>query len=161
TLLYDTLVLRLDHELDRYAEYMQFLQDRGRLVARRWQREARRNTPGALALRAEELGSSLNDLLLRAQSTLGRPIVELGSTVDKWVFAVSTLGRLAARLLLLTLLGLGLAALGGWLAGTPVDVGAALLAVARNALYEVLAAVLILLNLRHILFRLRERDSVR
>ncbi len=159
TLLYDSIVLRLDHQLDRQQEYLEFMKDRAVLVKKRWRRRMRQNVGDTLFLRTEELSHSVNDVMLRAQATLGRPIVEFGSTVDKWIFAASVLGRLAGRILVVTALGLGLVAAGRWLSGSPVTFNEALLAVLRSPVYVVFLALAAVLNIRHILFRLRERDD--
>ena len=159
TLLYDSIVLRLDHQLSRWEEYAHFMDDRAQMIKDRWRQQLRDNAGDTVFLRAEELSYSLNDLMLRAESTLGRPIVALGSSVDKWAFTLSVLSRLAGRIFLVTLIGLGLVTLLHAAAGQPTTLGEALLVIGLNPLYQIIVVLAGVLNLRHILFRLRERDA--
>jgi predicted unusual protein kinase regulating ubiquinone biosynthesis (AarF/ABC1/UbiB family) len=162
TLLYDSIVLRLDPKLSRYAEYRQFMKDRAELIRKRQRREWHERGEDRVFLRLEELGNTVNDLMLRAQTTLGRPIVEFGSTVDKVVFSVGVLGRLAGRVLLVTVLAMSGVAASRSLYGTPVTLdsfSSSLLAVVQYPLYQLFLAAAVVLNLRHILFRLRDRDD--
>jgi ubiquinone biosynthesis protein len=159
TLLYDSIVLRLDHQLSRYYEYMQFMKDRAKFVKDRWRQRLHDNAGDTLFLQAEELSNSVNDLMLRAETTLGRPIVEFGSTVDKWVFAVSVLSRLAGRVLLVTAVATAGVSISRSLFGVPVSLPGSLLTVAQSLPYQLFLVAAGVLNLRHILFRLREQDT--
>ena len=85
TLLYDSIVLRLDNQLDRYHEYTEFMKVRAVLVKRKWRRKLRDNAGDGVFLNVEDLGNTFNDLMIRAQTILSKPIVNLGSTVNKWV----------------------------------------------------------------------------
>ena len=164
TLLYDSIVLRLDHQLSRYAEYRLFMKDRAVLIKKRWRKQNRENAGDAMFLRVDELGNTINDLMLRAQTTLGRPIVEFGSTVDKWVFAISVLSRMAGRILFVTALAMAGVAASRSLYGTQLTLASfngVLLTVVQNPLYQIFLVLAGVLNLRHILFRLRERDTSR
>jgi ubiquinone biosynthesis protein len=159
TLLYDSIVLRLDHQLDRYDEYMDFMRYRARLVNRRWRKRLRDNTGDTIFLNLEELGSTFNDLMIRAQSLLSRPVVNLGSTVNKWVFTVSVLSRMAVRIFFVTLALVGLAQVFQYWAGVPVPFLNTLGGVVSNKLYLVFVGATVLFSARLILFRLRDRDT--
>jgi predicted unusual protein kinase regulating ubiquinone biosynthesis (AarF/ABC1/UbiB family) len=159
TLLYDSIVVRLDSEFNRHAQYMDFMKDRAALIKKKWRRDLRENAGDAVFLRIEELNDSLNDILLRAQTTLSRPIVEFGSTVDKWVFALSVIGRMAGRVLLVTVLAVAGLYAYRELNGLPISPSGLLFDVSLSWPYQLFLAVTAALNLRHILFRLRERDE--
>jgi hypothetical protein len=60
---------------------------RAQLVKRKWRRKLRDNAGDGVFLNIEDFGNTFNDLMIRAQTILGKPIVSLGSTVNKWVFA--------------------------------------------------------------------------
>jgi len=117
TLLYDSIVLRLDNELDRYDEYTLFMKDRAQLVKKKWRKKLRDNSGDQFFLNLEDLGKSLTDLMISAQTTLNRPIVSFGSTVDKWVFSIAVLSRMVGRILLVTFLAMGAIALYNSLTG--------------------------------------------
>jgi ubiquinone biosynthesis protein len=159
TLLYDSIVLRLDTRLDRYYEYTQFMKDRARLVKKKWRERLRENSGDGLFLHLEELGKSFNDIMIRTQTTLGRPIVNLGSTVDKWVFTVSVLSRMAGRILLVTILGMVLINIVLYLTGQPISYLNTLSLVVQNTFYQLFLVVAAIFNIRHILFRLSDRDA--
>jgi ubiquinone biosynthesis protein len=158
TLLYDSIVLRLDNQLNRYDEYLHFMKDLAQLVKLKWRARLRDNSGDHFFLNVEEAGNALNDLLLKTQSAQGRPIVTLGSTINKGIFSASVLLRLAGRLILVTLLAMLGVQLWYALAGEPFSMGMAFSAVIRNRLYQVLVAAALLLNLRHIVVRLTEPE---
>ncbi len=138
------------------------MKDRAGLIKKRWRAEQRENAGDRLFLSVEELGNTVNDLMLRAQTTLGRPIVEFGSTVDKLVFTISVLSRLAGRVLVVTVLALAGVAFSRSLYGTPVtfaSFSSSLLAVLQSPLYQVFLLLAAAVNIRHILFRLRDQDD--
>jgi ubiquinone biosynthesis protein len=159
TLLYDSIVLRLDHELDRYQEYMEFMKIRARFVKRKWRRRLRQNSGDEFFLNVDELRGTFDDLMIRAQVTLSRPLVTFGPTVDKWIFTTSVLSRLAGNLLFVTLLVTGFVALASYWTGTPVAFISALTGVVWNKLYLTFLAVATIFSVRLILFRLRDRDT--
>jgi ubiquinone biosynthesis protein len=159
TLLYDSIVLRLDNKLDRYEEYTRFMKDRAGLVKKKWREKLKDNAGDNLFLNLEELGKSFTDLMIRTQTTLGKPLVNLGSTVDKWVFAASVLSRMAGRILLVSLLGMGLFTLVGYLNTQPLSFMQALTMLVQNHLYQFFLVAVAFFNIRHILFRMRDRDS--
>ncbi len=159
TLLYDSIVLRLDHQLDRYDEYTDFMRYRAQFVNRRWRKRLRDNSGDNIFLNVEELGNTFNDLMIRVQSLLSRPVVNLGSTVNKWVFTVSVLSRMAARILFVTLALVGLVQIAQYWLGVPVPFLNTLGAVTSNKVYLVFLGATILFSVRLILFRLRDRDT--
>jgi hypothetical protein len=159
TLLCDSIVLRLDHELDRYQEYINFMKYRAQFVNRRWRKRLRDNTGDNIFLNLEELGNTFNDLMIRAQSLLSRPVVSLGSTVNKWVFTVSVLSRMAGRILFVTLALVGLVQIVQYWMGMHVPFLNTLGAVASNKLYLAFLGATTLFSVRLIIFRLRDRDT--
>jgi len=158
TLLYDSIVLRLDHQLDRYEEYTLFMKDRANLVKKKWRKKLRDDAGDTLFLQLEEMGKTFIDVMIRTQSTLGKPLVNLGSTVDKWIFTTSVLSRMAGRILLVTLVGIGLYALVFYLNRTPFTLPGTFSLVLNNLIYQIFLVFTVIFNIRHILFRLRDRD---
>jgi predicted unusual protein kinase regulating ubiquinone biosynthesis (AarF/ABC1/UbiB family) len=158
TLLYDSIVLRLDNHLDRYHEYTEFMKIRAQLVKQKWRQKLRDNAGDGVFLNIEDLGNTFNDLMIRAQTILSKPIVNLGSTVNKWVFATSVLSRMAGRILFVTILCMVFISFGHLLTGTPVSFALAAVQVIQNRLYQVFLVVALLFSTRLILFRLQDRD---
>ena len=158
TLLYDSIVLRLDNHLNRYDEYTLFMKDLAQLVKQKWRTQLHDNSGDGFFLNVEEAGNALNDLLLRMQSAVGRPIVTLGSTINKGIFSASVLVRLAGRVLFITLLAMLGVQLWHAAAGESVPVAMAFGAVIENQLYQVLVLGALILNLRHIIVRLTEPE---
>lgn len=158
TLLYDSIVLRLDNQLDRYHEYTEFMKIRAQLVKRKWRRKLRDNAGDGVFLNVEDLGNTFNDLMIRAQTILSKPIVNLGSTVNKWVFAASVLSRMVGRIVLITLLGMGLVGAVNIISGTPVSFVLTAGAVFQSRVYQGFLVITFVFSTRLILFRLRDRD---
>jgi predicted unusual protein kinase regulating ubiquinone biosynthesis (AarF/ABC1/UbiB family) len=158
TLLYDSIVLRLDNQLDRYHEYTEFMKIRAQLVKRKWRSKLHDNAGDGVFLNIEDFGNAFNDLMIRAQTTLGRPIVSLGSTVNKWVFATSVLSRMAGRILFVTVVCMTLTGILHFFAGTSISFVSAVEQVIQNRLYQVFLFFAVLFSTRLILFRLRDRD---
>ena len=159
TLLYDSIVLRLDNKLDRYDEYTLFMKDRAQLVKKKWRKKLRDNSGDQFFLNLEDLGKSLTDLMISAQTTLNRPIVSFGSTVDKWVFSIAVLSRMVGRILLVTFLAMGAIALYNSLTGQVKSFQDILGSVLQSRLYWLFLLSACILNFRHIAFRLKDRDS--
>jgi len=118
----------------------------------------RDNSGDGFFLNVEESGNAFNVLLLSTQSAAGRPIVTLGSTINKGIFGASVLVRLAGRILFVTILAMLGVQLWHAAAGDSVSMGTALSAVIQNWLYQVLVAGALLLNMRHIIVRLTEPE---
>ncbi len=158
TLLYDSIVLRLDNQLDRYYEYTQFMKDRANLVKDKWREKLKENSGDGFFLNIEEISKSFNDLMIRTQTVLGQPLVHIGSTVDKWIFAISVISRMVGRILLLTILGIALADIILVLNQQPVSASIIFNTVIQNKFYQIFIIAAVILNIRHILFRLRDLD---
>lgn len=158
TLLYDSIVLRLDNQLDRYHEYTEFMKIRAELVKRKWRKKLHKNAGDGVFLNIEDFGNAFNDLMIRAQTTLGRPIVNLGSTVNKWVFATSVLSRMVGRILLVTVLWMSFIGFLRVLNSDPVSFAIAAEQVVQNRLYQAFLIIAMVFSVRLILFRLGDRD---
>ena len=161
TLLYDSIVLRLDNHLNRYNEYKLFMRDLAQGVKLKWRRQLRENSGDGFFRNLEEAGNALNDLLLRVQTEVGRPIVTLGSTIDKGIFTASVLVRLAGRVLLGTLLAVLAVQLGQAAAGEALPVAQAFAVVIQSRLYQVLVLGAAVLNMRHIIVRIMQPEVER
>jgi uncharacterized RDD family membrane protein YckC len=96
--------------------------------------------------------------MIRAQTVLGKPIVNLGSTVNKWVFATSVLSRMVGRILFITALCMGLISLAHIFTGAPISFTLAADQVLQNKIYQIFLVVALVFSARLILFRLHDRD---
>lgn len=158
TLLYDSIVMRLDNHLDRYHEYGQFMNDRAKMVKNKWRRRLDNNSGETLFLRVEDLGKAVNDLMIRAQTTLSHPILSFGSSVDKWVFVMTVLSRMTGLIFSITLGLVVILYLMSLLTGSVFLFSNVLLGILRSKPYLLFLIFALFFNIRHILFRLRDRD---
>lgn len=158
TLLYDSIVLRLDNQLNRYHEYGQFMRDRAKMVKKKWSKSLHNNSVEAFFLRAEDLSKAANDFMARAQTTLSRPILSFGSTVDKWIFSATVLSRMIGRIFFITLTLLVSFYYIGLLTGSATSFLVVLSNILNSKLYILFIVIALFLNIRHILFRLEDRD---
>jgi ubiquinone biosynthesis protein len=159
TLLYDTLVLRLDRKIDRYEEYGRFMNYRAGLAKKRLQKRWQRNLKDGIYMRLHELAETAEDVVQRVQHTLSSPILNFGSVIDKWIFAFSVLGRMVGRLALVASIAVGLVSLVHYSRDGAVDVINVLNSLLPNGLFQLALLIVVVLNVRLILFRLRERDA--
>jgi hypothetical protein len=159
TLLYDTMVLRLDRSINRYDEYARFRRrEEARWAKERWRkrtRDARRD----LFLRVEELAEAGEDLMALARQTISSPVLNFKSLVEKWVFTLSVLSRTAARLVLLTAIAAGAVAASRYFRAAPAPLLDSLWTALRSRAYQAVVVAVVVLNTRDILFRLTDRDN--
>jgi ubiquinone biosynthesis protein len=157
TLLYDTLVLRLDRTADRYERYDRFRHDRAVFARKRWHARTRLGRE-QFFLRADEWLETADHLVDRAQHALSAPAVGFHAIVEKWVFAFAALNRLAWRGILLTLAATGAAAAAAFARAGTVDLLGAFLRGTSSPAYRVTLAVLAALLVRQIFVRSKDRD---
>ncbi len=158
TLLYDTLVLRLDGTVDRYEEYGKFMNDRAKFARKRWIRRVEDSSGDRFFLRLEELAETGKEVFGRAQQLVSSPVLHFGSVVDKWAFTTAVLARMLVRLIFLTLLFALVVSIGSAIRAETTNVLDTLGIVFKNWLYLASVLGIVILNIRQIVFRLRERD---
>ena len=158
TLLYDTLVLRLDHTSDRYAEYGDFMEHRGKLARKRWFKERRKESGDMIFLRMNNVLEAGENFVSRAQHQLSNPTLRFNLVVDKWIFTVAVLSRMLWRILLLTMLATLVVSLSRIAGNQTVFSLETLTPVFRNPFYQLITLAILILNIRHILFRLTDRE---
>jgi hypothetical protein len=132
---------------------------RAGLAKKRLQRRWQRNLKDGIYMRLDELAETAEDVVQSVQHTLSSPILNFGSVVDKWIFTFSVLGRMAGRLALVTGSAVALVSLVHYSRDGAVDVINVLNSLSRNGLFLLALLIVVVLNVRLILFRLRERDA--
>lgn len=157
TLLYDTLALRLDPTLDRYREYNRFREALGAWAGRRW-RARLADSRREAALRLEELVSTGEDLVDRAHRAVSTPAKMFASLIDKGAYSFAVVLRTAWNAAILTVLAAGLLGAVEYLRTGVLSLREAVDATLDSGIYRVSIAALVTLNLRQILFRLRDRE---
>jgi ubiquinone biosynthesis protein len=159
TLLYDTLVLRLDRKIDRYEEYGRFMEYRAGLAKKRLQKRWQRSMKDSLFMSLHEMAETGEDAVLRLQHTLSSPFLNFGSVIDKWVFTFSVLGRMVGRMALVAGIAVILVSLVHYFRDGAVDVANVLNLLLYSSLFHLALLCVVILNVRLIVFRLRERDA--
>jgi len=86
-------------------------------------------------------------------------VLNFGFMVDKWIFTASVLGRMTARIFLVTILGMVLVNVSLYLRGEPLQYFNTLGIVLQDKFYQLFLIAAVIFNTRHILFRLMDRDS--
>lgn len=157
SLLYDSIVLRLDPHISRFDEYEKFRGDRARFARDRWRRRIR-DARSQLLLQAGTWAETGDELLERAQHALSIPTAGFGALVQKSVFAVTTMVRILGRAAMLGILATVVMARWRMAGAGTFDLFSAGLTVLRSALYQGTVGALVVFGLRQVLFRLREHD---
>ncbi|MBT3369077.1 MAG: AarF/ABC1/UbiB kinase family protein, partial [Nitrospina sp.] len=163
TLLYDTIAVRICKDIDRFDEYLRFRKFREnqakKRITKKVKNQFKRGLDDAIFLRLEDFAKTSEKLMYRTQGMLGSPLFNFSSLVGKWVFTASMIIKIISRVFLVSLLGIliisGVQFLGGQ-SLQPMDI---LRLLAANRIYQVIVAILIIANTRHILFRLKDQEN--
>jgi predicted unusual protein kinase regulating ubiquinone biosynthesis (AarF/ABC1/UbiB family) len=162
TLLYDTIAVRISKEVDRFDEYIKFKKFREKQAKKRVtksiRKQTRRGLDDSVFLRAEEIAKTGEKLMYRTRGFLSSPIYNFGSLIGKWVFTLSLTIRLVGRAVLLTLFGAGMVAGAFLVSERVINLADILKMVLSSPLYQVALIFTIIINIRHILFRLRDYE---
>lgn len=164
TLFYDTLAARLCPEIDYLKEFKRYRRDAQKRQRKKSMERWRRRLRNGLLTSAdfatlEQVGSTATDLLFRLQRLLAVPydFAVITLTIEKWVVTITTVLKFLVYVTILT--GLGLVVFTGLQAttGQSIDLNDGLQQVITNRLYLIAVAVLAVLNIRIILFRLADK----
>ena len=163
TLLYDTLAARLWADLDVYREYQEYRKLMAAAARKRFRKRLRRlwkkGIDDRAFLRLEELVDLGNRVAYHLQRTLDSPSYRFTFLAGKAVFAISS--AIHWLVLSLTAGAVGAVGLGLWraAAGEPLDVAAIVTAVAGSPWYLGTVGLLLVVNVRRVLFRFGDRDG--
>ena len=161
TLLYDTIAVRLHPRIDRFERIRKYREFRSARAKKRVQKNIRkqiRQGGDELYLRLEELSNVGEKLYHRTKDLISSPVFNYRSLVEKWVHTVSILIKLLGRVGLITavLVFIVLAIqLGN---GEPVGLVDVFRMVTSNLVYQILLAILVVVNARNVLLRLRDPE---
>jgi len=97
TFLYDTIIVRLDKDIDPVREWQSYARQAGKEARRRVRRAVKKRLNGPTGidyLRVEQLADMANQFMFRLQRSVEDPIFQFRETVGKIAYGVSTLLRL-------------------------------------------------------------------
>ena len=160
TLLYDTLAARLDHDIDLTKEYRRYRRDSGKEAHRRIKRAAdRRIDKGPDSedyLRWEQLMQLGRSAIVQAERLTTLRTFNYGAYVGKMVSTLVLLISLTIQFVAITAAATVLM----MIFGPPQDGGAigALGSVLRWWPYQLFMGVLVVISIRRVLFRLKDRE---
>jgi ubiquinone biosynthesis protein len=165
TFLYDTIIVRLDKNIDPLEEWKQYARQAGKEARRRVRRsiEKRLNGPTRIDyLRIEQLADIVNQFMFRLQRSVEDPIFQFKETVGKIAFGIATLLRLAYAAGLLV--GATLVAefvadrFFGFRLAWPTMI---LETIASSAWLQLVLLVIVLVVIRQVLIRMSQPESRR
>ncbi len=163
SLLYDTLALRLDNDLDVLKEGRSFMRDTTRLKGRRFRKQLRQRYCRGLQLQDYARLDDLSQLGVRALDRLQRfidhPPFKFASSINKSIYAVITVIKVLAFLGAMLLGSIGMVAAYCFAVGKMVSVDWLIQHVLRSRAFLGLVCAAILAGLRRIMFRLGDQDS--
>jgi hypothetical protein len=111
TLLYDSIVTRLNRDLDFSREYKVYAKKAGNAARRRVQKLVRKRMGGPMPtdyIRIEQLGDLVNQFLFRWQRSIEDPLIQFRNIVGKMAYSVSVLiraGSIVATVAVLAVVG--------------------------------------------------------
>jgi len=162
TFLYDTIIVRLDKDLDPIKEWESYARVAGKEARQRVQKSIRKRFDGPVRLdymAIEQLVDLANQAMFRLQRRFEDPVFQFKETVGKIAYGVSTLLRLAYSVGIFITIVL----VADFVASTFFGVrlswpGAVLDAIASSTWIKLVLLVGLLIVIRQLLVRLNEPD---
>jgi hypothetical protein len=162
TLLYDTLALRLDNDMDVFKESRRFMRDHEHVVGKRMRRGLKKRLLGGLKMgdyaALDDLAKMGGSAVAQVKRLIDSPPFNFSYSIDKPVFVVITGVRVMA------FLGTALFAITGGitsyllLTGKSVSVFPIFWQVLTSRAFQGLTCLAILNGVRRIMFRLNDQD---
>ena len=166
TLLYDTLAARLDPSINFYKVGMRYFkwakrrsQKRGRKAMRRI---ARRGLLKSVDFgQIEQTANTFNGLLFRLQRLFSAPydFTVLPFVIEKWIFVAMMVIRFVTQSLVVTGLAVGIGLIAELLQRRPIAAAETVRQVIEHPVYWIVIAVLAIVHIRLILFRLEQKTQ--
>jgi predicted unusual protein kinase regulating ubiquinone biosynthesis (AarF/ABC1/UbiB family) len=163
TLLYETMAVRLCHNIDIIEQYRRFNRYRAeqarRRVADAIQEQFNEDSNERLILRLDRLGGTIEGLFYRTRHQLSIPSVNFNAMMSKWAFAVYMLVLFLTQVMAVTgaafLVGLVVLFLSG---EQGIEASQILRTVAGSRIYQLVLLALIFANGRTVLFRMDDKE---
>jgi hypothetical protein len=163
TLLYDTLCARLDPTFNYNREYNRYGKDAMRKARRRvrraWRTRLRKGFTDSDYATLETIGATANEGLYRIRRLFTAPydFLQLPYAIEKGVYTVMTVVKLAVNVALLTAALTAVIVGANTLTGEPLEAAQAFSAVVGNPWYQVGVLAIAAVHLRMILARMADK----
>jgi ubiquinone biosynthesis protein len=162
TLLYDSILVRLDKSIDAVEEWNSYAQQAGKDARRRVRKHVKKRIYGPTKLdylRVEQLADMATQFAFKLQRSVEDPIVHFRNVVGKIAYSLSML----LRLTYVAVVVVGLAVAAEFVAkrwfGRQIPWSAILEAAASVAWLQIILALAALVVLRRVLLRMNEPDK--
>lgn len=162
-LLYDTIVGRLSPKIDHVKEYHKFTRYRAGAARKRVEKRIRQlfqqGIEDRLYMQIEEIADTSERLFHKLQRFLSTPMLKFNAVLDKSVYSLSTLFKLLGQSALVTAVAVSIVFSIEWFAESNIlYIGDALLIAVSNRVYQLIILILLIVNIRAIMFRLSDKD---
>ncbi len=162
SLLYDTLALRLDHDMDINKEWRRFWRDATHVTGNQMRKRLRKRLCGGLQVedyaKLEELGRLGASAMGQLKRLIDHPPFNFNYSIHKPVYVVITAIKVTTFLGTLLLATTGFWAAGLLLIGKSVSVFAVLRQVFLSRPFQGVIVLAMLVGLRRVMFRLNDQD---
>jgi ubiquinone biosynthesis protein len=163
TFLYDTIIVRLDKNLDPIKEWEGYARSAGKEARKRVQRSIRKRLDGPTGLdylAIEQLVDLANQAMFRLQRRVEDPILQFRETVGKIAYGVATLLRLAYSAGIFIAIALVAEFVADTFFGVRIAWPVAVLdAIVSSAWLKFVLLLILLIVIRQVLVRMSEPDS--
>jgi ubiquinone biosynthesis protein len=163
TFLYDTIIVRLDKDLDPIKEWESYARQAGKEARQRVQRSIRKRFDGPIRLdylAIEQLVDLANQAMFRLQRRFEDPVFQFRETVGKIAYGVATLLRLAYSVGIFIAIVLVAEFVAGTFFGVRLSWPIAVLdAIASSTWIKLVLLIGLLIVIRQVLTRLSEPES--
>ncbi len=163
TLLYDTLAARLDNNIDLGERYRAFMKDRGRKVRKQLRRNVEERISNGLTAsdytKIDRLFKMGDRAIYHGQRLMNHRTFNYGALLGKFVSAIILIIALVFQLVTISGALLIISLIGQWLSEGPLrPIEETVIEVVTNPWFIGGMAILLVLNARHMLFRLRDEE---
>ncbi|MCJ7623899.1 MAG: AarF/UbiB family protein [Anaerolineaceae bacterium] len=163
-LLYDTIVGRLSPKIDHVKEYHKFTRYRAGAARKRMEKRIKlvyqQGIGDQLYMQVEEIVDTSERLFHQLQRFLSTPMMKFSAVLDKSVYSLATLFKLLGQSALVTAVAIGIAFSVKWFGeNNLLRIVDALLIAVSNRIYQITILILLIVNIRAIMFRLSDKDS--
>lgn len=159
TLLYDTLVTRLDRNLDAFHEFNKYARKMWKRARKRVEKRIRKVlNKNEIYYQFEDFVNLGNMVLYRIKQLLDSPNYNLIALIDKGSYAVvSSIVSVSYVLIITSFIIVNLLVI-NLIQGQEINIEYILIQIIHNRLYQVFILLLFIINIRRIMFRLQDRE---
>ena len=121
-------------------------------------KQAQNGLDDSVFLWLEDIAKTSEKLMFRTRNTLDSPLFNFSSLIGKWVYAASLILKLLSQVGIISLIGAAIVAVTQFFNNQALYLVEIFNLMVANRIYQAIIIILIITNIRHILFRLGDQE---